>query len=89
MNWRSLQDPAVDSVSVRLVEILTRKSGRLAEPEMRNALHSVPLLATERQSTDLLVSLRPAQDLVAAIESTGWRPVLRHWKSRRATAVAS
>ena len=89
-NLRSLQDPAVDSVSVQLVKIRTKRFDRLVGVETRNALGLVvQLLAAELPSKRLLTSLHSAQDLIAATGSTDWRPVLRHWKSKHVTAVAS
>ncbi len=80
----------MDSVLVQLVKILATKSGRQVELETQNALHSVvPHLAAERRSAHLLTSFHSAQDLVSAVVSAGWRPVLRHWESKRVTAVAS
>ena len=90
MDLHSLQNPAVDSVLVRLVRILTKRSGKHVELETQNALHSVvPHPAAERRSGRLLTSFHSAQDLVSAVESTDWRPVLRHWESKHVTAVAS
>ena len=85
----SLQDPAVDSVSVQLVKIRPRRFDKLLGVETRNALQ---LLAAELPLTRLLASLHSAQDSVldlSATESMDWRPVLRHWKSKHVTAVAS
>ena len=90
MNLRSLRDLAVDSVSIQPVQIRAKKSDRHAELETQNALHSIsPHLAVERRSACLLTSFHSAQDLEAATVSTGWRPTLRHWTSKRVTAVAS
>ena len=71
-NSNSLQNPAADPVSVQLVKILTKKSGKQAELETQNALHLiVPHLAAERRSARLLTSFHSAQDLEAAIVATG------------------
>ena len=89
-NSHWLLNPAVDSVSIQLVKIRPKRFDRLLGVETRNALHLVvQLLAAELPLTRLLASLHSAKDSVAATESMDWRPVLRHWKSKHATAVAS